>query len=167
MTEPSGAPMTLFGMSVLPEWIDYNGHMMDGYYLVAFTEATDTVLQTLGLGSGYRDRTGSTIYTVEGHINYLHEVTAGTPLAFTTQVLDYDEKRIHAFHTMADCATGELLATNELMFVHVNQSTGKVEPMPPEALSRLESLARAHSGLPRPANAGRSVGIRRGSRRPA
>ena len=44
---------------VLPEWIDYNGHLMDGYYLVAFTEATEACLQTLGFGPEYRARTGS------------------------------------------------------------------------------------------------------------
>lgn len=167
MKELSEAPLTLFGMSVLPEWIDYNGHMADGYYLVAFTQATEAALDALGLGPGYLDRTGRTIFTVEGHINYLREVTPGTSLAFITQVLDHDEKRIHVFHTMTDCATGDLVATNELMFVHVNRSTGSVEPMPPEPLARLGSLARAHSALPRPANAGRSVGIRRATPRSA
>ncbi len=27
-----------------PEWIDYNGHMMDAYYFLAFTEATEAFL---------------------------------------------------------------------------------------------------------------------------
>ncbi len=45
------------GTRVRPEWIDYNGHLMDGYYLVAFSDATEGVLAELGFGAAYRERT--------------------------------------------------------------------------------------------------------------
>lgn len=158
-TEQPSAPLTLHGGSTKPEWIDYNGHMMDGYYFVAFTQATDALLEYLGFGPRHRERTGCTIYTVEGHINFLREVRAGTGLKYTTQILGYDSKRIHVFHSMILKETNELVATNELMFVHVNQATMKVEPMPCETLARLEKILTAHASLPRPANAGRGVGL--------
>ena len=48
------------GRVVPPEWIDYNGHMMDAYYFLAFTEATEAFLDHVGLGAAYPARTGLT-----------------------------------------------------------------------------------------------------------
>ncbi len=151
------SPLELCTDSVRPEWIDYNGHMMDGYYLVAFTFATEALLEYLGFGPAYRERTGCTLYTVEGHINFLREVKAQAPLKYTTQLLGFDAKRIHVFHSMIDDSNNCLAATNELMFLHVNQSTLKVEPMPLDNLARVEQVFRAHAVLPRPPQAGRSI----------
>ena len=146
---------------VLREWIDYNGHVMDGYYLVAFSDATEAVLAQLGFGPAYLEGTGCTIYTVEAHLTYHREVSADTRLAFATQVVDHDEKRIHVVHDMVDADTRERLATAELMFVHVRQSTGKVEPMPTDSVRRVAALVAEHAGMPRPPALGRSIGIRR------
>ena len=151
------------GTRILPEWIDYNGHLMDGYYLVAFSDATEGVLAELGFGPAYRERTGCTIYTAEAHLTYLREVSIDTSLSFATQVIDHDAKRIHVVHDMADASTGERLATAELMFLHVRQSTGKVERMPPEQAARVAAMAAAHAGLGRPAEVGRRIGMRRDS----
>jgi acyl-CoA thioester hydrolase len=150
------------GTRILPEWIDYNGHLMDGYYLVAFSDATEAVLAELGFGPTYRERTGCTIYTVEGHVTFRREVSLKTPLSFATLVIDHDAKRIHVFHDMVHGETGDRLATAELMFVHVRQSTGRVEPFPAEQAARVAAMASAHAELPRPPEIGRSVGIRRG-----
>ena len=150
------------GMEIRPEWIDYNGHLMDGYYLVAFSDATEAVLAELGFGPAYRERTGCTIYTVEAHVTFRREVSLETPLSFATQVVDHDAKRIHVFHDMVHAETGERLATAELMFVHVRQSTGKVEPFAAAEAARVAEMAAAHAELPRPPEIGRTVGIRRG-----
>ena len=154
---PGGRSVT----RVLPEWIDYNGHVMDGYYLVAFSDATEAVLAQLGFGPAYLERTGCTIYTVEAHLTYRHEVAIDTPLSFATQLLDYDEKRIHVVHDMVHGETRDRLATAELMFVHVRQSTGKVEPFPTESIARVTALAEEHAEMPRPSGLGHSIGIRR------
>src|SRR5690242_2796218 len=39
-----------FRGKVEPAWIDYNGHMNVGYYVVAFDKGTDGLLDRLGLG---------------------------------------------------------------------------------------------------------------------
>jgi acyl-CoA thioester hydrolase len=155
-------PLITSGTTIRPEWIDYNGHLMDGYYLVAFSDATEAVLAELGFGPTYLGRTGCTIYTVEGHVTFRREVSFETPLSFATQVIDHDAKRIHVFHDMVHAETRERLATAELMFVHVRQSTGKVEPFPVEEAARVAEMAAAHAELPRSPEIGRSVGIRRG-----
>ena len=156
------AALITTGTRVLPEWIDYNGHLMDGYYFVAFSDATEAVLRELGFGAEYRERTGSTIYTVEGHLTFRREVTVDTVLSVATQVIDFDPKRIHVVHDMVDATTGERLATAELMFLHVDQSTGKVVPMPAAQAERVAAMAAEHADLPRPPEVGRRVGIPRG-----
>ena len=138
-----------------PEWIDYNGHMMDAYYFMAFTEATEAFLDHVGLGAAYRARTGSGIYTVESHLCFLSSVSSGAVLAYQTQLLGHDAKRLHVFHQMS-CA-GTVAATCELMFLHV--SGERVAPMPPEAVAVVDALAVSHAALPRPERVGRRVAM--------
>jgi acyl-CoA thioester hydrolase len=140
---------------VPPEWIDYNGHMNDAYYFMAFTEATEAFLDHLGLGAVYRARTGSGIYTVESHLCFLSGVVGGAVLAYQTQLLGHDAKRMHVFHRMSE--SGTLVATCELMFLHV--SGERVAPMPPEAAAAVDALAVSHATLPRPDRAGRRVAM--------
>jgi acyl-CoA thioester hydrolase len=153
------APLALYTDTVRPEWIDYNGHLTDGYYMVYFCLATEAALEYLGFGAAYREQTGATIYTVEGHINYLRELKPGAPLRFTTQLLGCDPKRIHLFHHLRHGLEGYLAATNEVMFLHVNQETMKVEPMPAERLALVQAVAAAHAALPRPPQAGRRIAM--------
>jgi len=143
------------GRVVPPEWIDYNGHMMDAYYFMAFTEATEAFLDHVGLGAAYRARTGSGIYTAESHLCFLSPVTLGAALAYHTQLLGHDAKRLHVFHRMT--GAGSVAATCELMFLHV--SGNRVAPMPPEAVAVVAALAADHAALPRPDQAGRRIAL--------
>ena len=143
------------GRTVPAEWIDYNGHMMDAYYFMAFTEATEAFLDHVGLGAAYRARTGSGIYTAESHLCFLSGVTEGAALAYRTQLLGHDAKRLHVFHRMS--RAGSVAATCELMFLHV--SGDRVAPMPPEAAAAVAALAARHAALPHPDRAGRHIAM--------
>ena len=113
-------PLATGGRTVPPEWIDYIGHMMDAYYFVAFTEATEAFLDHLGLGERYRTDSGCGIYTVESHLCFSKSVRAGAVLLYDSQLLGCDEKRLHVFHRMSQSPAGDVVATNELMFLHVD-----------------------------------------------
>ncbi len=143
------------GRVVPPEWIDYNGHMMDAYYFVAFTEATEAFLDHVGLGAAYRARTGSGIYTAESHLCFIKGVTAGAALTYQTQLLGHDAKRLHVFHQMT--SADAIAATCELMFLHVSQD--RVSPIPDEAAAAVAAVAVAHAPLPRPEKAGRRIAM--------
>jgi acyl-CoA thioesterase FadM len=143
------------GRVVPPDWIDYNGHMMDAYYFLAFTEATEAFLDHVGLGAAYRARTGSGMYTAEGHLCFLSGVGGGAALSYQTQLLGHDGRRLHVFHQMT--SAGTLTATCELMFLHVTD--GHVTPMPSGAVRAVAALAAGQAALPRPGQAGRHVGI--------
>jgi acyl-CoA thioesterase FadM len=151
----SSGGLSTGGRTVPPEWIDYNGHMMDAYYFLAFTEATEAFLDHVGLGAAYQARTGGGIYTAESHLCFLSGVGEGAALEYQTQVLGYDSKRIHVFHQMT--SAGTLAATCELMFLHVIDY--RVRPMPPEAAAAVAALAAGHAALPRPDRAGRRIAM--------
>lgn len=80
--------------SVRTEWIDYNGHMNVAYYVLAFDHATDAFLDYLGMDEHYRDERRCSVFTAEAHVTYDREVRLGDPLRFTTQLLDWDAKRV-------------------------------------------------------------------------
>jgi len=149
------------GRTVPPEWIDYIGHMMDAYYFVAFTEATEAFLDHLGLGERYRAGSGCGMYTVESHLCFSKSVRAGAVLAYDSQLLGWDEKRLHVFHRMSRSPSGDVVATNELMFLHVDIASERVTPMPAERRRAAARLAAAHAALARPASAGRRIQLSR------
>lgn len=144
---------------VRPEWIDYNGHLNVGYYGVVFDRATDAWLDSLGLDGAHRARERVTTFTLEAHFTYQKEVVEGDALHFTTQLLAYDEKRIHYFHRMYRETDGALSATNELMSLHVSEKTRRAAAMHAGVLAALASCEDQHARLERPAEAGRIMGL--------
>jgi acyl-CoA thioester hydrolase len=153
------APFDGYRDVVRPEWIDHNQHMNMGYYLVVFDFATDEFLSWVGLDVAHRATQAVTTFCVEAHVTYHREVRAGDPLRFTTVLLGHDDKRIHYLHAMYHAADGYLAATNELMSLHVSRATRRAAAMAPEVLARLAVVQRAHDVLPRPPQAGRSIGL--------
>ena len=154
------APFDVYRDVVRPEWIDHNEHMNMGYYLVVFDFATDEFLSWLGLDAGHRAAHEVTTFCAEAHVTYHREVRAADPLRFTTVLLGHDDKRIHYLHTMYHAVDGYLAATNELMSLHVSRATRRASVMAPAVLARLAAVQRAHDALPRPPQAGRSIGLR-------
>jgi hypothetical protein len=62
---------------------------------------------------------------------------------------------------MLDGKTGELVATNEIMQLHVDQKSGKVTPMRADLFEALSAIKDAHRGLPKPEQLGRVMEVRR------
>ena len=145
--------------SVRPEWIDENQHLNMGYYVVVFDFATDAWLDHIGLGAEHKRAEQVTTFTLESHVNYLQELRAGDPLRFTTQLLAFDEKRIHYVHCMHHAREGFLAATNELMSLHVSGQTRRAAPMASIVTTRLSQLLAVHSQHEAPAQVGRSIGL--------
>jgi acyl-CoA thioester hydrolase len=124
-----------------PGWIDYNGHLRDAYYCVVMSFAVDDMMEHVGLDEGYRERTHCTLYTVELHMHYLHEIKDTDQLTVSTSVLDSDRKRIHAGCDFLCPRIEGPAATAELMLLHVQQGEKpRVVAFPAEIDQRLESL---------------------------
>jgi acyl-CoA thioester hydrolase len=153
------APLDRYRDVVRPEWIDHNQHMNMGYYLVVFDYATDEFFSWVGLDAPHRASHGVTTFCLEAHVTYHREVVGGDPLRFTTILLAHDAKRLHYIHAMYHATEGFLVATNELMSLHVSRATRRAAPMAPDILARLAAIQRAHDALPRPVQAGRAIGL--------
>jgi carnitine 3-dehydrogenase len=153
-------PLRLHTARVLPEWVDYNGHAPESRYLQVFGDASDALFRHLGIDAAYLAAGGS-YYTVETHLSHLREASAGESLAVATQVLGFDEKRLHVFHSLERTTDETLLATAEQLFVHVDTRAGRAGPAGAEVLERVERIAAAHAALPRPERAGRRIALRR------
>ena len=82
---------------VLPEWIDINGHMNVAYYVLAFDLGVDALWRQLGITDKYIETTQCSTFAVECHVTYQAELKEAEPYIVTSQILAYDEKRIHQF----------------------------------------------------------------------
>lgn len=158
-TTISTEPLRLHKGRVEPGWLDYNGHMNESRYLQVFSTASDALLQLIGADVAYVER-GHSFYTAETHIIHVRELRADAPFYVTTQILAADEKRMHVWQTLYRADDDLVAATGEHMYLHVDSKAKSTCPMLPEVADRLALVVAAHAGLPRPANAGRSIGIR-------
>lgn len=155
------APLALHRETVPPAWSDYNGHMNLAYYLLAFDHATDAFFDHIDLGHAYRLKSEHSLFTLEAHVSYARELNEGDAMRFATQLVAFDEKRLHYFHWMYHESLGYLAATNELLSIHVSLATRRASAMPADALERLERLMAEHQHLPRPPELGRVIAVRR------
>ncbi len=148
-------------MAIEEAWVDYNGHLNQAYYSVLFDRAIDHALMPVGLGPDYIKERNASYMTVETHLCFMRELFKTDPVRVGFRVLDVDDKRLHAFCEMQHATDGWLSCTSEWMFLHIDMAARRTAPWPADVRERLEMLKNADAALPRPEQAGRSIGIRR------
>ncbi|WP_312875818.1 thioesterase family protein [Arthrobacter terrae] len=131
----TGGALPRYRCTVAPEWIDYNGHMSEAFYVLVFGYATDQVMVTLGMDAEYRNTAAASLYTVEAHVRYLAETSLGDELEVSTVLVESGPKKLHLAHEMrvvsaevsasADAQAGPPAATEELLALHVNTESGR------------------------------------------
>lgn len=158
-SEPDfSGPIRTMGRTVPADWTDYNGHMTEGRYLTAFSEATDKLMEMIGADADYIAG-GLSYFTVETHIQHIDEVRAGEAIYAETQVIEGKGKKLRLFHWLRH-ADGRLLATGEHMLIHVSlESRGACEPTGAVA-DKLAEVMALQSKLAVPEGAGRAIGVR-------
>jgi acyl-CoA thioester hydrolase len=156
---PIEAPLRLHEVRVPHAWVDYNGHMSESCYLLAFGDSADAFFRYIGIDETYR-AAGHSLYTSETHLHHRQEAAEGEPLVMTLQVLDHDRRRLHIFHEMRHGDTHELLASAEQLLVHVDMAAGRSSDMPDDLHDRIAAIHAAHASLPRPDVVGRPMGIK-------
>lgn len=157
----ANTPLTCLESVVHPGWVDYNGHMNDGAYGVAFSHATDALMDWLGIDAAFRKEYRHTLFTLETHIRYLREAYEGEHLAIDALLLDHDIKRLHVFFTMRHPDDETLLSTCEIMLMSIDRITGRPAPFPRPIAERVDLLWQTHGCTDRPEGSGRSIGIPR------
>ena len=149
-----------FSQTVLPEWIDHNGHMNVAFYVLAFDLATDEFYEGLNIGLTHQE-TGFSVFTLGMNVDYLAELFEGDPIRVETKLVDFDHKRVHYIHMMIHAEKGFLAATNECLGMHVGYESRKSEPFPEAVQADLAKMLAAHNTLEMPKQVGRKLGIRR------
>ena len=155
MTHP--APLELRSETIIPDWIDYNGHMNVAYYTLVFDHAVDAFFTYVGLGRDYREATTGSSFAVEHHITYNQEVVEGDVVRCTSRLVGFDEKRIHHYYEMYHVADGYLAATCEFLSLHIDLSIRRVTKLPDVLLDRLGEIMATHGDMAPSDNIGRVI----------
>lgn len=132
MTEP----LCTWTEKVRPEWIDYNGHLSEAYYVLVLGHATDEVIATVGLGPKYRESTGASLFTVEAHVRYLDQVSGSEQLEVRSWAIGATSKLLWIWHEL--WVAGTLRATEEVLGVHVNGDAAS-SPFPDPVRARIDA----------------------------
>jgi carnitine 3-dehydrogenase len=153
-------PMRVLDLSVLPAWIDYNGHMTEFRYTQVFSDTCDVLLPMIGMDRDYVASVGAW-YTAETHTMQVDEIGVNERIYSTLQMLMADEKRMHVFYRLHAAEDDRLLATCEAMYLHVGRESGRVCPAEKDMVAKAGAIADAHARLPVPDEVGRYVGQRK------
>jgi acyl-CoA thioester hydrolase len=142
-------PSVVYRDRVRPEWVDYNGHLRDAFYMLIYSHATDALLDAIGLDHAQREARGRSMFTVEAHVNYLREVREGTPLRVEVRVLEHDAKRVRVYLEMfvdADEEAATPVCASEQLLLHVDRSGPRAVPFDADVLARVAALGEASAG---------------------
>ena len=154
--------LPIYRAAIEPAWIDYNGHLRDAYYGLVASFAIDDLMDFLGLDAAYRARTHCTLFTLELHLHFLHEVKSTDDLQVHTTILDFDRKRIHVGSRFSVSRLPETVATAEMMLLHVHQGDKpSVASFPDEVSAKLEALKASPAARDAFAPASRKIELKR------
>ncbi|MDC7828771.1 MULTISPECIES: thioesterase family protein [Pseudomonas] len=151
--------MIIHRTSVASEWVDYNGHLRDAYYLLIFSHATDALMDAMGLDAAGRAASGHSLFTLECHLNFLHEVKADAQLEVRVRFLALDAKRLHLHFGLHHQGQAELLAASEQLLLHVHLDGPRSAPFAPRMHDWLATRLAAQRDEPWPEHVGRVIGL--------
>lgn len=126
--KPQNNACLTLGVVVENEWIDYNGHMTEWQYYKILADAGENFLRAMGFTEEYRLK-GFSFFSVEGHLRNLKECRTGTPLHVFTEMIGYDDIRLHIYQYIVDTAKDVVHATGEHMMLHVDTIARRAAPI--------------------------------------
>lgn len=160
MPESTGMALpVVYRCTIGTDWVDFNGHLRDGYYMVLFSSAVDALMDLAGLDEAGRKATGHSWFTLEAHVHYLHEVKQGAAVEVRLQVLGLHAKRLHVALSLHAEGGDACMAITEQMLLNVDMSGPRSAVFAPAVAAYLQPLAAAHALMPRPAQIGRVMAL--------
>ncbi|PCH47839.1 MAG: hypothetical protein COC23_01110 [Hyphomicrobiales bacterium] len=153
--------MLILHRTCLSEWIDFNGHMRDAYYVLLVSFANDQTMDELGMGPTYLKAQGRTLYNIDTRIRYMKEAHNGDPLRVEMRLIDADDKRLHLHSMIYHDDSNDALAVNESIMMHVNQNKGPASEAFPDNVAQLVAARRVRDGNHEPHHRVGAVGLMR------
>lgn len=151
--------LEIYRDTVRPEWVDYNGHLRDAFYMLIFSFATDALIDHIGLDDATRTARKRSIYTLEAHINYLHEIKLGAQVRIVARLLEHDAKRLRLYLEMFADERAEPVAASEQMLLHVDTSGPRSVAFDGDVAARVQALADADAASPPAQYSGRTIAL--------
>lgn len=155
------APLALYETVIKPDWIDLYDHMNVAYYVLICDEATGAFWNHVNDGRSLEQRQGGEMVVLENHVNYVREVRLGDPVRVTTQLLEFDNKRVRLFHTLLHATEGFVSATNEVKAIGFDLNQRRIMSFQPIVQAKLQELWGEHRHLPVPPAAGKGITLGR------
>jgi len=153
--------LKIYSTAIAPEWIDYNGHLRDAYYGLILSYACDALMDQVGLDAAYRRSTACTLYTLEQHMHFLHEVMQADQLDVLVRVMASDRKRIHAAFDFYCARYPDPVALGEMMLLRVRQDPAPASvPFPPPIMSAIQALVASTGAAEPPGPPSRRIELR-------
>ena len=132
------SPYKTRNQKVLPEWIDYNGHMNVAYYTLAFDKALDFFFEdVLGIGPTFVKKNKEGPFALKASYNYFSELLEKEIFFVDISILDFDSKRVHLFGQMRKDKSLELSAVFETVLMNMDLSARTVKQYPDRVLELL------------------------------
>ena len=129
------SPYKTRNQKVLPEWIDYNGHMNVAYYTLAFDKALDFFFEdVLGIGPSFVEKNKEGPFALKASYNYFSELLEKEIFFVDISILDFDSKRVHLFGEMRKDKSLELSAVFETVLMNMDLSARTVKQYPDRVL---------------------------------
>jgi acyl-CoA thioester hydrolase len=126
--------------TVYPWHCDHMGHMNVMFYVGKFDEASWHLMAAIGLTPAHMKETRTGVAGVQQNITYKRELFAGDIVEIRSRVLSIGDRKMVWVHDLYDADTGELCATCELTGVHIDRTTRRATPFPPEVRSRARAM---------------------------
>ena len=147
---------------VLPEWIDYNGHMNVAYYTLAFDKSLDFFFEdVLGIGPTYVSKMSKGPFALKASYHYFSELLVGEEFYVDLSVVDFDSKKVHICGEMKKCISDELSAVFETVLMNVDLKKRKSIEYPKNVLEIFEHLKSSLKTETLPDILGKSISLSR------
>ena len=145
-------PLT-WAEDVRPEWIDYNGHLSEGYYVLVFGHATDAAMVALGMTPEYLAATGARRSSRSRRTSATStRCRRSARLDVRPSVIGVTGKLLWLWHEM--WSEDRLRATEEVLMVHVERPRAGRARSPTTLRRRAEALR-----VPPPEHASRRIAV--------
>lgn len=136
--------ITTYIGSVYPWHCDHMGHMNIMWYVSKFDEANWNLFGVFGLSPSYMRSESRGMAAVQQNITYRQEALPGDLVEVRSRVIEITDKSIRFVHEMRNRETSAVLATCELIGVHLDRANRKAVSLPRDVKERAEAIFSGH-----------------------
>lgn len=145
---------------VLPEWIDYNGHMNVAFYTMVFDEALDNFLDEIGIGESYVKTNQNGPYALQANYHYMNELLEGENFRVKIFLVDVNDKCFHVAMEIVSEKNLSVAAFCEQITMNVDLSRRKSNCYPDWVRAKFDKILSNQGGVQLPKQIGKPLGLR-------